>query len=178
MWCFKKIGAGALMVGVSIGMLALSGCGFRPLHRTAEVRDAVPLDAIMVESIEGRKGQFLRTILTQSLTPYGTPSAPIYRLKITLHDQTSDMGILKDLTASRAQYQVTAHLVILQGTTNKKVYETNLQAAVSYNLLSDADFSTLVARENAEMAAVRELAPQIEQVVSIFLSYDGTEGAV
>ena len=69
MWWFR--------IALGVALLALAGCGFRPLYgeRSDSVRER--LAAVAINPIRDRVGYEVYNLLRDSLTPRGAPTTPL-----------------------------------------------------------------------------------------------------
>ena len=140
--------------------LGLSNCGFEPLYGTKSPEAqavAVSLPNIDIASIPNRDGQYLRNLLIDRLYTSGRPDAAPYLLKFsTLQKDVVTLGIQKDATATRAQIQITAHMDLIDKTTNKPVLQRDLKTVGAYNML-DNQLAALVSQQNITESILQEM---------------------
>src|SRR5690242_7641602 len=79
MWWCRAAGAALLL-------LALAGCGFRPLYgtRAADPYVGPEMGGIYISPLPDRDGQLVRNALLDRIDPKGEPQQPRYRLDIKL----------------------------------------------------------------------------------------------
>lgn len=84
-------------------LLALAGCGFRPLYGKNSYDPGVTdkLATIEVAPLPDRQGQLLRNALLTDLNPYGEPIHPRYRLVVSLTITENQQALRTDDTATR-----------------------------------------------------------------------------
>lgn len=164
MSCFKKLSCLALC-------LVLTACGFQPLYVSAYDQWSLSYP-LKIETIEDRHGQILRNYLLDRLVSRGTPCKPLYRLKITLTEQTIDIGVKKDETSSRKQVTVTAHMTLMDKD-YKVVYTRKTATINSYDILTTNYYADDVATQYAVKESLRLLADKIRMLISAYLDSQG-----
>ena len=150
-------------------MLALAGCGFRPLYGTdsadadGQVREE--LAAVEIPVVANREGQILRNNLIRLFNPQGRPSLPRYRLSVGLSLREVELGIQRDDTATRANLIASAQY-ILTDAAGEEMTSGSSRATASFNILSD-EFATLTGSEEARDRALAEIAQDIRTRIAI-----------
>lgn len=151
-------------------LLALGGCNLRPIYAAPETNKVLPdLAAIEVNDLPGRRGQFLHDYLIDEFNPQGVSVAPAYGLAVQLTRQSSSLAIQLDNTATRVNLIMGASFTLSRKSDGAVLYDLAIRRVVSYNVRSDP-FSTLIAEQDADRRAVRELAKQIRTVLSLYFS--------
>jgi LPS-assembly lipoprotein len=148
--------------------LSLSACGFTPLYsQNAQV--SAHLDQIQIGIIPDRSGQFLRNALIDRFYQTGTPSAPLYHLKIEpIAESISDLDITKSSDATRAQLRLRTTMTLTDTATGNAVLTRQLRSITSYNILQ-SQFTTNVSEQDARESGLNDLARQIERQISLHL---------
>jgi LPS-assembly lipoprotein len=134
-------------------LAALSGCGFRPLYAPAGPEAAAPTDlmaAVRINPLPDRAGQQLHNLLRDQLNPGGQPLQPAYVLDLRLVQDTENVGIRKDETATRANLTLSSSFV--------------LRAAL------DVQYPTDVAEADALARGLRELSEDIKLQLAVFFA--------
>lgn len=162
----------ALAAGLIVSA-ALTGCGFRPMHASAEYGGpevAQTLAAVHIPVIKGRVGQRVRNEIVYDIKQRGGDyEAPAYRLEIQVRDSITDIAVeqtgkatsqVYDLTASFKLYRITDNEVVLSGVSRSKASLDRFKP----------EFSNLRARRDAENRAAKEIAESIRTRVAAFLS--------
>lgn len=154
---------------LSGSVLALAGCGFRPLYgggaaaNDGRVRDE--LAAVEIPVVPDRQGQILRNNLIRLFNPDGRPSLPRYRLSVGLTLSEVELGIRRDDTATRANLIASARYV-LTDSAGAALTSGSSQAVASFNILDD-EFATLTGSEDARNRALAEIAEDIRTRIAI-----------
>jgi LPS-assembly lipoprotein len=139
----------------------MAGCGFRPLYKQTGNTDTVrEFSQISIVQPEDRPSQQLRNFLLDSLTPYGQPDRPLYRLDYRLTEMVSSVFVTRteEITRNNLQLSVAIYLRDYQTGVVLTSLSTNSQA--SYNVTL-ADYANLVSEKNARERALRDVAEQI-----------------
>lgn len=147
--------------------LAISGCGFEPIHGQRSAASSVALAAIDIQPIADRSGQMLHNELLQQMQPRG-PAQARYSLSVAMAEGLTNLGIRKDDVATRANLTLSAKFTITElGGANRQL-SGFAQSLNSYNILT-SDFANLSAREDARRRGINQLALKLRQRISVWL---------
>ena len=149
----------------------LSGCGFRPLYLKGKQNPQPDLTAIEIRPIVDRKGQILRNLLLDQLTPKGPSAHPAYVLDVTVDFSLTNLGIRRNDRATRALMKVTATYSLRRKQDEAKLFSGTSQASSGYDIL-DSDFATLVAEKDAMQHSLETIAQDINLRLSFLFSGD------
>ncbi len=157
-----------LMAFMALGIsLAVSGCGFKPIHGQRSSASSAALAAIDIQLIADRPGQMLRNELIQQMQPRG-PARARYSLSIKLTESLTNLSIRKDEVATRANLTMSARFTITELDGTRRRFSGSARSVSSYNILK-SDFAKLSAREDAQRRAVTQLALQLRERISAWL---------
>lgn len=160
---------------VSVLVLALGACGFRPLYGGAANAEArAHLQAVEVALIEGRLGRLLRLDLQRRLSP-GGEGAGVYRLEVALDAEVQPLAYRRDGTATLERVVIGGNYR-LTGPDGEVALAERATAVTSYDIL-DEHFAAIVARRDAEERAVRLLADDIANRLALHFAQVAEEGA-
>jgi LPS-assembly lipoprotein len=155
----------------SAALLALGGCGFRPLYAGRDRGELnVDLAAIKVTTIPNRIGQLMAISLRDGLNPTGTRVQQRYILNVQLSEYRVDVGYRSDGTTSRSQITMTATFSLLD--VNTKIKEpllTGSTRAVSAFDVEVDDYATTVAQHSAEERSLTQLSDDIQLRLAIYV---------
>lgn len=159
-----------MLAAVAMTGATVAACGFRPLYGShqAAVNQAT-LSQVRIAPLPDRNGQLLYTHLTKAMHPRGGPRDPAWELAIDLREQTQNLGIRKDETATRANLILEAWFQLKDLRTGKVAFKGRSLITNSYNILQER-FGTIASRSDARTRAIRELGDNISTRVAIFLS--------
>jgi len=149
---------------------ALGGCGFRPLYGGAgdagdpDIREQ--LAAVEIRGLDGRLGQVLRNDLLDQLNPVSDQVPSRYVLAIQLRRFASALGIQLDNTITRYNLILVARFQLRERGTRRIVYRSLVQRVASYNV-SQQPFADLIAEQDAERRAARELSTDIRTQLAV-----------
>lgn len=149
---------------------ALAGCNLRPIHagpRGGEVNSR--LAAVEVEEIGGRLGYLVRNYLLDDLNPAGLSVAPLYTLEVRLDREQDALAIQLDDRVTRYNLFVAASFDLKRKADAQTLYRSAVRRVASYNVRGEP-FATLVAEQDAERRAAREVARQIRTMLSLYLT--------
>jgi LPS-assembly lipoprotein len=150
-------------------LLALSGCGWRPLYADPESGpESAELRAISVDPIPDRVGQKLELALRDSFNPRGEPTKPRYRLETGLSYTLSNIGLVSQGTATigRVDLVATYHLVDLKS--GATLLTDTLHSENSF-ALNPNQYSTVVAENDAAARCVVEINEEMVTRLELFL---------
>ncbi|MCA8909696.1 MAG: hypothetical protein KDA64_17660 [Rhodospirillaceae bacterium] len=154
--------------------LALAACGYQPLYGTTSSdggtgtgTDVVAeMASISVDVIAERRGQILRRLLTERLTPRGRPADPRWRLETQLAETTERIGITETDVATRANLALTATYRLIDLADGSIAFQATTATVTSFNILRD-EYATEVSRQSARDAALEQVAEDISRRLAI-----------
>ena len=153
-------------------MLALAGCGFQPIHGERSAASGAGLAQFDIALIADRTGQMMRNELLKQMQPRGAVRAPRFGLRVTLTEALSDLAIRKDDVATRANLTLIAEFSVVDRADGSHMFAGRSRSVNSYNILT-SDFATLSARADARRRAIRQLALDIKERLSVWLVQTG-----
>ena len=158
-----------------VSLLALAGCGFQPLYGERPTGPAEEnLARISVGVIADRTGQILRNELGTRLDPNNLGLDPLYSLRVSLTESTSNIALRRDTSATRANLTLTASYSLVQNGAKEALYSGAVRSVNSYDILStENEFGTLTSREEARRRAARDIADQIALRLALALDHAG-----
>lgn len=176
MW--SRINNPRLLIAVSVCLLLLSGCGFRPLYGDSALGGQAGPEGyfrlVEVAPIKEREGQMLRNNLMDDMYSHGRPAFPEYALQVTsLNERRVGLGIRKDAVATRAQMSVTAQYAMVHIPSGETLFTRSAQSINSYNIL-DSQFTTKVTQSDARDRALRDISHQITRDVALYFQRNPT----
>lgn len=160
-----------------LGLLALGGCGFRPLYGGGQVRS--DLSRIRVALIPERFGQLLRRALTQRMGQgIGGPDQPLYELRLSPALQAEGVGIQRDGTATRVRYIGTANWLLARIGPPPETLASGIERAIeAYNIPPNQFFAADSSRETAEQRLADLLAELVVTRIAVDFGRRGAGGA-
>jgi LPS-assembly lipoprotein len=148
----------------------LAGCNLRPIYGRAQQEGVRPeLAAIEIVEVGGRRGQFFRNYLIDELNPGGLIVPAAYALEVRLRQEQTALAIQLDDTATRYNLILGADFALKRKADDQVIYSSATRRVVSFNVRSDP-FGTLVAEQDAERRASREVARQIRTMLSLYFA--------
>lgn len=168
---WSKPASPALAAVLAIALLAVAGCGFRPLYgeRSAASVAAPELAAIQIDLISNREGQLVRNGLLDKMQPRGAAPKPLYRLQVGVSIARESLGVRIDDTATRGNLMMNASYILTDLASGKPLMKATSRAISSYNIL-DSDFATVISENDAIRRTAAEVSEEIKTRVAIFLS--------
>jgi LPS-assembly lipoprotein len=153
-----------------LSLLLLTSCGFQPVYGDLSHNPATAsaLSNVAIANIPNRDGQALRNHLIDRMYGKARPQSPTTKLEISLHSYTINLGLQKDATTTRQEYNLTASYV-LKNNDGKILLSGDVRSIVSYNKL-EAQYATVAAQQSAIDRAIAEVGEQIVNRISLYLS--------
>lgn len=149
-------------------VLALPGCGFRPLYGPPPQNQAgtAGLETVRVGLINERNGQLLRRGLEQRLGGEGVRSR--YDLRVGLGYGVEVQGFERDGTPSRVRVTATANWFLYDNGAPPRLVARGMERAFdAYNIPENQFFAADTSREAAERRLVDQLANDIVQSLAV-----------
>lgn len=155
-------------LGLLLALFSLAACGFHPLYAggTKSPR-RLELSQIEITPVQSKLGVDLRNELIDRLTPEGEPAYPQYRLDLTLHEYREGLGIQKDTSVTRWNYQLSADYKLFDLGTGKMITKGTASTMASYSVV-DSQFATLTAENDAKERASVDIGDQLELRLALF----------
>jgi LPS-assembly lipoprotein len=139
----------------------LAGCGFRPLYKqTGNTHTVQEFSQISIAQPEDRPSQQLRNYLLDTLTPYGPPDRPLYRLEYRITESVGSVFVTRTDEITRNNLQISVAAYLRDYTTGAPLFSISANSQASYNV-TQADYANLVSEKNARERALRDAAEQI-----------------
>ena len=158
---------------VTFGLLfALTACGFTPVYQQ-QGKAREELAAIAVETPPTRAGQQLKIALEDALAPQGQSPSSRYRLAPNFSISLEPLSIESDGTTRRYRMLGTAN-ISLTDSSGKVVYTGFVQRFSSYHI-SEGDYSTYVASQDASQQLINVIAEEIRLRLIGFFAHHGEE---
>jgi LPS-assembly lipoprotein len=144
----------------------LAGCGFRPLYAERGGETDAALAGVSVAPIADRIGQLLTMSLRDGFNPTGIAAPARYNLQVRLITARRDIGIRKDATATRTQFDVTASYDLRRLSDGKLILSAASRATNGFDLV-DNEYATIVAEQSSQQTAVRYISAEIQTRVAL-----------
>lgn len=154
-------------------LLALAGCGFRPLYGEDSAVGKANLSGVRVAPIQdtpdatghsvstARAAQQLRNSLVDRVSSGDQRTPAQYELRVVLNEtKTTVIGIRTDETATRATLIMSASYALIRFDGGGAILSGNTRSDVSYNILRN-QFATLSAENDARKQAVQQISDTI-----------------
>lgn len=155
-----------------LALIVLAACGFEPVYgvnRNTHTGVEEKLEQISISNIPDREGQFLRNELITRFYRSGRPASPQWSLDLErISESLTDLDITKDAEASRGRLRLATSLQLKDLKTGETVLKHSIISIASYNILA-SEFTNRVSEQNARENALKDLARQVEQYVTLYL---------
>jgi LPS-assembly lipoprotein len=151
-----------------LGLLALSGCGFRPLYGPRPEGSATQgLESIRVGLIPERNGQLLRRQLEARLGS-GRGATTRYDLRVGLAYGVELQGFAQDGTPSRVRITATANWFLFESGSPARLVATGTERAFdAYNIPQNQFFSADTSRDATERRLVDQIAEDMVRRLAV-----------
>lgn len=157
-------------------LLLLASCGFEPLYGKTEYMQSSDPDmatgraAIDIANVPDREGQRLRNLLIDRLYVRGRPAVGLYTLTLTpLQNTTTNLGIRKDATSTRAMTTIGTHVKLVENNTGRIVLERDVHAVGGYNQL-DNQLATITSKRSVTDHMLEELSDSIVREIDLYFN--------
>jgi LPS-assembly lipoprotein len=158
-----------LRIVVGAALVALAGCGWRPLYADRETGPAdESLRAIRVGPIPERIGQRLEIGLRNALNPSGEPTPQRYLLSTTLSVSRASLGIQSQGLGTRGDTNATATYRLADLKDGKVLQTGTVHATESFDIQAN-NFSTVVAQDDTDTRLANELRDEIIARLTLFM---------
>lgn len=151
-----------------LGLLLLSGCGFRPLHgeRAGSPTVAAGLETIRVGLIPERNGQLLRRNLEDRLR---SGQAPVrYDLRVGLSYGIELQGFARDGAPSRVRVTASSNWFLFDTASPPRLVARGTERAFdAYNVPENQFFAAETSRLATEQRLIDQLAEDIVRRLSV-----------
>jgi LPS-assembly lipoprotein len=150
-----------------------SGCALTPLHGPGLGERVNPaLASIEVDAPRNRLGQILATELRRELDPAGLDPPPSHLLVIRLDREKSPLAVQLDDVTTRFDLTLAARFDLIRKVDGQVLYRSAVRRVASYNVVR-APYATLVAEQDAERRAAKELAREIRTRLAVHFASAG-----
>lgn len=154
---------------LGLALPGLAACNLRPLHGGSSGAAANrELASIAVDVPRSRIGQILRNQLLDELNPAGMEVPQRYVLIVRLDRERDALAIQLDDTVTRFDLTLLARFELRRKADGVTLYQGAARRVASYNVVR-APYATLVAEEDAERRAARELSREIRARLAVRL---------
>jgi len=156
--------------------LALSGCGFRPLYGSYGANPGAQriFSSIYVPPIETeRVGYELRNSLIDLLEASQSPDNTVYELDVRLHESRQGVAVQPNASITRYNYTLEAIYTLTDRRTHKVVKRGKQFTLSAYNVMpssSSSAYSTLMARQDAQKRAAKDIAYRIRLDLGVYFA--------
>ncbi|WP_205944887.1 LPS assembly lipoprotein LptE [Pelagibius litoralis] len=153
-------------------ILPLGACGFSPLYSRGDDNSqavSAELAAVRIEPLRDRIGQQMHNFLRDRLNPNGQPVSPNYQLRLQIQETTSELGVRRDETATRANLKLTANFDLRDAGNGASLINGRSTSTTSYDILENP-FATTISERDARDRALREVADDIQTRLAVYFS--------
>lgn len=162
----------AARAAMALPVLAVAGCGFKPLYGSGPDDETVAGDlaGVRVEPLRNRVGQQMHNLLRDRLNPRGQPTAPNYSLQVELTETLVELGVRRDETATRANLKMDAEFFLRPVGAQSTLLTGRSSSTTSYDILSNP-FATTVSEGDARERALSQVADDIRTRLALYFSH-------
>jgi LPS-assembly lipoprotein len=154
------------VAAITLGGLALGGCGFTPLYAAPGV--TTKLAAINVIAPEGRTGFLVREHLDDAFAKdHSAPAA--YSMRLSLSEARFPRGVRTDNVATRYEYVVTADYTLANLPGGDLVKRGRVRVEITYDS-ADQPYASIAAAQDAQDRAAQEVARRIQLELAAWLA--------
>lgn len=151
----------------------LPGCALTPLHGPGLGERVDPaLAAVEIDAPRNRLGQILAEELRRELDPAGLARPPLHTLVLRIDREKSPLAIQLDDVTTRFDLTLAARFDLIRKADGRVLYRSAVRRVASYNVVR-APYATLVAEQDAERRAAKELAREIRTRLAVHFAQAG-----
>ena len=143
-----------------------SSCGYEPIY-SKNINTNKELLSISIKNIKNRSGQILRNTLLNQLNPERERVLIKYRLIIEISESRTDLGYRRDMSATRADLEVTAKY-LLKNTKNDEIILKDEANSISSFDVVESVYATLIAEKDAREKSLKVISDNIYTNLVIF----------
>jgi LPS-assembly lipoprotein len=152
---------------IGIALLALSGCGLRPLYSGGSGGAvAQTLGSVGVAPIGGQSGWLMRNKLVERLGE-GAGGTAAYRLDVTLDDNITSFGVRSDQAATQERRTLRARYQLVDLRNGLVVLDSTAGSDAGIDIVS-SEYATVAAEQTALENLTDIVADQITARVALF----------
>jgi LPS-assembly lipoprotein len=149
-------------------LLALSGCGLKPLYAGgAQANVAQGLAAVDIPAIEGRGGWLVKNALEARLGVAGQ-ATPQYRLDVRLDDSLEALGVLNDDTISRERRILRARYQLVDLASGSVLLDATAGSDAGIDVVS-SEYAVIAAEQKALENLAVEVADRMATQIALTL---------
>lgn len=151
-----------------IALVALSGCGLRPVYGGgSHGAVAQGLGHVEVLDIEGKSGWLMRNALNDRLSNLSNGSGPSYKLVVKLDDQISGFGLRSDAAITRERRTLRARYQLIDEATGAQVLDDTAGSDAGIDVTS-SEYATIAAEDTALERLSQIVADQIVNRLALY----------
>jgi LPS-assembly lipoprotein len=148
-------------------LLALSGCGLRPLYSGgSEGAVVTTLGSVTVSPIAGQSGWLVRNKLVERLRAAGSGTSA-YRLDVTLDDNITSYGLRSDRAATQERRTLRARYQLVDRRNGMVVLDATAGSDSGIDIVS-SEYATVAAEQTALENLSEIVADQILARLALF----------
>lgn len=155
------------------GLLALSGCGFRPLYAPDErgdIRGTTELAAIRIGPVPERRGQLLRQELERRFQVSGGAAEARYALTVAIQPAAELQGFRRDGSPSRVRYTYTVPYTLSTLSVPPVPIATGAVVAFdAYNVPDQQFFAAVQSASAADRRLIEQIARDLTERLTLAL---------
>ena len=151
-------------------VLAVAGCGFRPVYvpaRSGQADSVDQLATVRIEPLRDRAGQQLHNFLRDELNPKGQPTNPDFKLRVEISQRIETLAFRQDETATRANIIIKTAFVLRAADDDRVLYSGRVSSIHSYTIL-DEQYPTDISAADALRRGLRELSQDIKLRLAVY----------
>ena len=155
-------------------ILALSGCGLRPLYGGgAKGAVAQTLGQVEVAPIQGKAGWLMQNALNDRMGV--SKGTALYRLEVELDDQITGFGIRSDDAVTRQRRTLRARYRLVEAGKGTVVLDATAGSDAGIDIVS-SEYATIAAENTALENLSQVVADQIVSRIALFAQRAGGQG--
>jgi len=157
------------VVAAAFLLLALAGCGFRPLYGThsSDPHVTSDLSSIYIRPLPDREGQLVHNALLVRFNPKGEAGGARFQMDVNIGLNEGQVAVGRDGTATRALVTYSAAYTLFEG--NIALTSGQFARIYSYDYVPQ-QYSDVSARADVGRRAAEEIADEIRNRIATYFS--------
>ena len=151
---------------IIFSLFFFSNCGFEPIY-SSHNKNNEELLHISVKNIKDRSGQILKNDLSKKLNPQNKKTITKYYLFVDLVENIEEIGIRKDMSATRANLRINAKYRLQTVKNGEIILKSSIEALSSYDIV-ESIYATIIAEKDARNKGLKIINDSIINELAIY----------
>ena len=153
---------------IIFSLFFFSNRGFEPIY-SSHNKNNEELLHISVKNIKDRSGQILKNDLAKKLNPQNKKKITKYYLFVDLVENIEEMGIRKDMSATRANLVINVNYNLKKINDGETILKGSTKAISSYDVV-ESIYATIIAEKDARIKGLKTISDTIVNELAIYFN--------